>query len=53
MYHPATGRIAFAEIQGVLDELNETARGLAYEKLAGEEPINFHELLYGLCERKW
>lgn len=40
----ATGTIPLAEIQQVIDELNVTARGLAYEPMAGEEPISLHEL---------
>ncbi len=42
--HDATGTIPVAQIQQVIDELNETARCLAYEPLAGEEPISLHEL---------
>eukprot|EP01043_Picozoa_sp_COSAG02_P042032 COSAG02_NODE_3538_length_6591_cov_2.343038_1_plen_599_part_00 len=42
--HEANGHIPIAQVQQVIDELNETARGLAYEPLAGEEPISLYEL---------
>ena len=42
--HEASGSIPVARVQQLIDVLNITARGLAYEPLAGEEAISLHEL---------